>query len=267
MAQGAAVFRRILAPVDLSPASRRPLEYALALGTLFGSVVDALHVWRTNTQTPVTAARDHAKQELRTFVGELLIPAGVELRRRTDYGDPYLTILRVAQLSGYDLIVALAPEVGRARPEHVSLALLQTSPVPVLLVPRGWAPGAADLDLRGSLRRVLVPAAMAGRSQRALESALALCAASGATLELLLTAGTSADDRLALEHAAALGANAERCEAPGELDEALRERAKVGGYELCVLGVDGTALGASTRDERAERALALQQCPVLCVHH
>jgi nucleotide-binding universal stress UspA family protein len=55
-------YQRLLVPVDFSPAAAHALRYALALGARFESTVDALHVWRTNTETQVSAARERAKK-------------------------------------------------------------------------------------------------------------------------------------------------------------------------------------------------------------
>ncbi|HEV8245489.1 MAG TPA: universal stress protein [Polyangiaceae bacterium] len=236
-----ASFQRILVPVDLSEASLRSLRYALALGSLFGSVVDALHVWRTSTQTAVTAARDGAKQALRQFVASLELGPGAELRRMTDYGDPYLTILRIAGLSSYNLIVSFPPEPGRAAPENVALSLMHGSRVPVLMVPRNWAAGVAVFDLEQQLTRILLPAAFADRSRLARSSAARLEQACGAVVETLQ-------------------------EEPGQVETALLARAAKADYDLFVLCVQRARLGETERDHSAERLLLAQQCPTLCVH-
>ncbi len=187
----------------------------------------------------MTAARDRAKQELRDFVGTLGGAGGCELRRRTDYGDPFLTILRIAQLSAYDLIVATLPHGGRARPDNVTLSLLHTAKVPLLAIPPAVANSRGSIDLGHDLRRVILPGALCEQCPALVERASSLARAAGAELEQL-----------------AAGA---------DLEASVMERAARRDYELFALPVRGAELGSETRDERAERLLFMQACPTLCV--
>jgi hypothetical protein len=106
-------FDRLLVPVDLSPASKRVLEYALDFGALFGSTLDVLYVWQTSTERLVTSAREEGERALAGFVADL----GAILTARVGAGGS-----------------------GRAS----SRALLHTCRVPSLLVPtnrrRGLGP-------------------------------------------------------------------------------------------------------------------------------
>ena len=99
-----------------------------------------LHVWHSDLSTPVTVAKERAKNALRDFVAALGLRGDVLIRRRIDHGDPYLTLQRLAQLSGYDLIVVAGPEPSRADEDSVSRSLLGTAPGPVLFVPPNAKP-------------------------------------------------------------------------------------------------------------------------------
>jgi nucleotide-binding universal stress UspA family protein len=266
-------YERILVPVDFSAASAATLVYACSLGSAFGGVVDALHVFRTNTETPIHVARERVKESLGDFLAGLTLPQGCRLRARADYGDPYLTILQIAQLSGYDLLVCVAPRPGRAGPHHVGLSLLGATRLPVLLVPHAWVEVRREPDLHRHLRRVLLPAAFGGRSPRAVERVLALARAFGAEIESVFVddptvLADQARFSAALEALEAHGSEAappiERRELAGELATALEQRSKEGGYDLLLAleqagGIQGAAGGSLAR-----RLLVLQRCPALC---
>jgi hypothetical protein len=261
--------RRILVPVDFSPASAHSLAFALALGDVFVSTVDVLHVWRTNTETPVNVARERARTELRSFVGSIGPSGNATLRRCTDYGDPFLTILRIAQLSSYDLLVTPAPRTGSSGYEGLGLALLEAARLPVLLVPSAWVEGRHDSDLKRRVRKILLPAAYAGRAPAAARRALELAVAFDASVELVF----SDDERFRQDEArceAALAADqrlaerAERRRLDAELEVALKHRAEEGGYDLIVLAGARGAVDQSTADPMLARLLAFQRCPALC---
>ncbi|HEY3494101.1 MAG TPA: universal stress protein [Polyangiaceae bacterium] len=270
MHEPARSYERILVPVDFSPASAASLAYALSFGSAFGARVDALHVWRTNTQTPMHVARERVKQSLAEFLAPLAAPGGSELHTRTDYGDPYLTILQLAQLSSYDLLVLIAPRPGRSRPNHLGASLLAAARVPVLLIPPAWLEVRREPDLRRHLRRVLLPAAFGGRSLRAVERALALARAFGAKLELWSVDDPSAaaDQARALSHVEASGRavaeGIERREGRGELAQALAARSQEGGYDLLLTVERAAGLAGGATESITSRLLGLQRCPLLC---
>ena len=167
-----APFRRLLVPVDFSSRSANALQYAVAFGSLTRAQVDVLHVWHSDLSTPVTVARDRAKGELRSFVSDLELRGDVELRRRTDHGDPYMTIQSAAQLSGYDLIVVAGPEPQRVHADSVARGLLRAAPSPVLFVPAYFqARYRSDEERVLKLERLLVPLALSGSRGQALRRA------------------------------------------------------------------------------------------------
>ncbi len=261
--------RRILVPVDFSPASAHALSFALALGDAFASTVDALHVWRTNTETPVSVARERARSELRSFVASVGPRGSATLRRCIDYGDLFLTTLRVAQLSSYDLLVTPAPRAGGGAQEELGLALLQAARLPVLLVPSGWLEARKEPDLKRHVRRILLPAAFAGRAPRAALSALELAVALDSAIELVFVA----DPRFAPEQARCeeelagdprWSSRVERRKLEGPFEVALERRAEEGGYDLIVFADARGSVDQSTADPMLARLLALQRCPTLC---
>ncbi len=185
MTSAPAEFKRILVPVDFSTRSANALEFAVALGSLNHAQVDVLHVWHSDLATAVTVARDRAKAELRRFVAELALRGDVALKRRTDHGDPYLTIQSVARLSGYDLVVVAGPEPGPAKSESVARDLLRASAGPVLFVPAQCkARLRSDEQRTCKFERIFVPLSLSGRARQAVSWAEALARHDGATLEL-----------------------------------------------------------------------------------
>jgi nucleotide-binding universal stress UspA family protein len=266
MSDAAPGYQRILVPVDFSPRSAHALTYALGFGALFASTVDALHVWRTNTETPVSVARERATVELRSFTATAAPSGRAKLRRRTDYGDPYLTILRIAQLSAYDLMVLVAPRPGQS--EALSLGLLRASRVPVLLVPSAWMEGRKQPDLKRHLRRVLLPAAFAGRAPGLLGRVGGLLSALDARLELaFVSQGAAAEQERAareLAEEADLLPQVERRDLTGTLESALEERAREGGYDLLVMAAERGGVDQRNADPVVSRVVALQRCPTLC---
>jgi nucleotide-binding universal stress UspA family protein len=263
-------YERILVPVDFSPASAAALVYASSLGSASGAVVDALHVWRTNTETPIHLARERVKQNLTDFLEALTLPEGCQVRKRADYGDPYLTILQIAQLSGFDLLVCVAPRPGRAGPHHIGLSLLGATRLPVLLVPHAWVEVRREPDLHRHLRRVLLPAAFGGRALHAVDRVLALARAFDAKVESVFVddpAASSDQERFSvhLEARGVLGSELiERRDLHGELSAALALRAEQGGYDLFLALEQGGGIQGGGSGSLARRLMALQRCPTLC---
>jgi nucleotide-binding universal stress UspA family protein len=183
-------FARILVPVDFSVCSESAFRYALAVGRRCQSVVDVLHVFQTSTVTPVTPARAKAKEALKSFVGRTKVYGSVELRRRVEYGDPFLTILNVATLGSYSLIVQGARgknDHSSRHLGHVTESLVATSPCPLALVPaiedsqREWWPADEGPERPG----VLVPVGPRLATGASLAWAASLASRMGVGLEPL----------------------------------------------------------------------------------
>jgi nucleotide-binding universal stress UspA family protein len=257
--------RRILVPVDFSPASAHSLAFALALGDVFASTVDVLHVWRTNTETPVNVARERARTELRSFVGSLGPLGNATLRRCTDYGDPFLTILRIAQLSSYDLLVTPAPRTGSSGYEGLGLALLEAARLPVLLVPSAWVEGRHDPDLKRRVRKILLPAAYAdgARQPRGARSS-SRWPSTPPSSWCSRTTSASGRTRRAARRRSRL-TNAWPSAPSNGAGRGARGRAQApreeGGYDLIVLAGARGAVDQSTADPMLARLLAFQRCP------
>jgi nucleotide-binding universal stress UspA family protein len=258
-------LKRVLVPVDFSVRSANALAYAVALGSARGAELDVLHVWHSDLSTPVTVAKERAKNELREFVSGLELRGDVLLRRRTDHGDPYLTIQRLAQLSAYDLIVVAGPEPGRADADSVSRSLLGTAPGPVLFVPSNAKPRfRSDQDRALKLERVLVPLALAGASLEALAHADILAKSEHAIVEVLLTPDVPAD-YLARFRARPALERAEVHEATEASAVAVPKRMHASRLDLLVLAGPRAQLGSRPSDQRVERMALGQQCPSWCV--
>jgi nucleotide-binding universal stress UspA family protein len=99
--------RRILAPVDFSPCSKKALEYATFLADKLGASVDVLHAWTLPAQGEATLeslARENAEKEMEAFMKTCAMPAGMErVRSLVRFGAESATILETAK--DYDLLV------------------------------------------------------------------------------------------------------------------------------------------------------------------
>ena len=100
----------------------------------------------------------------------------VELRRRTDHGDPYLTIQRTAQLAGYDYWSSWPDRTSESKFGRFGCS--RAAPQrhePVLFVPAHCqARLRSEREPVLRLERILVPLALAGTQLTALECACEL---------------------------------------------------------------------------------------------
>ena len=255
-------FERILVPVDFSRRSANALAYAVALGSLFRAEIDVLHVWHSDLSTPVTVARERARSELREFVAGLELRGDVELRRRAELGDPYLTIQRLAQLTGYDLLVIAGPDTKRNLADSVALALLRSASTPVLFVPEHCqARLRSEREPVLRLERILVPLALAGSQLAALDCACELAASDGARVEALLTADASP------EQIQRLRAQPKLCLAEFELQEdsekAAPQRVQSSCFDWLVMASKRVQVGEQASDLRLERIALSVPCATL----
>jgi nucleotide-binding universal stress UspA family protein len=258
-------FRRILVPVDFSTRSANALTFAVALGSLQHAEIDVLHVWHSDLRVGVTVAKERAKNALREFVASLELQGDVSLRRRIDHGDRYLTIQRVAQLAGHDLIVVAGPESQHASEDSVAKALLSSAPSAVLFVPPGSrARWRSDDDRTLSLESVLVPLALAGEELEALDCAEALTSEGRATVEVLTTSDASPNCRARLKARAPLARREEREVAELSVP-AVAKRAQASFVDLVVLCGQRSPIGARPGDDRAERVALSHPSPTLCL--
>ncbi len=265
MTLGAFSCKRILVPVDFSVRAANALEVAVALGSAHGAELDVLHVWHSDLATPVMVAKERAKNALRDFVTGLELRGDVTLKRRTDHGDPYLTIQRSAQLGRYDLIVLAGPEASRADAESVARALLGTAPCPVLFVPpNAKARLRSDEERVLKLERVLVPLALAGANLQALEYAEALTQVDRAVVEVLCTPDVP-PDIWACFRARTLGERVDVREVEEDSALAVPKRVHASRLDWVVVAAQRAALGERPSDVRVDRLARTQHCPCLCV--
>jgi nucleotide-binding universal stress UspA family protein len=142
-------LRRILVPVDFSECSMAALEYALFLSRRFQASVDLLHVWQPPRPVwTISYPYDVGHECLAIFeqteagrqMKEFLARAEREtprVRGRLESGDPYRTILEVAEGDGYDLLVMGTH--GRTGMSHLLLgslaeAVVRRAPCPVMTI-------------------------------------------------------------------------------------------------------------------------------------
>lgn len=262
MPTGFTRFERILVPVDFSRRSANALAYAVALGSIFRAEVDVLHVWRSDLSTPVTVARERAKSELRDFVSGLELRGDVELRRRAELGDPYLTIQRMAQLTGYDLVAIARPDASRSLADSVALALLRSAATPVLLVPEHClARIRSERDPALRLERILVPLALAGTHLSALDCACQLAEADGARVEALLSTDVSSEQlqRLRAHEKPRLA----EFEGGEDSETAATERAQRSPFDWLVMASKRVQVGERSTNLRFERIALSVPCVTL----
>ncbi len=265
MSPGAFSCKRILVPVDFSLRAANALELAVALGSAYAAELEVVHVWHSDLATPVTVAKERAKSALRDFVTGLELRGDVSLKRRIDHGDPYLTLQRMAQLSGYDLIVVAGPQASRADADSVARGLLATAPCPVLFVPpNAKARLRSDQERVLKLERLIVPLSLGGSALQALDYAEGLANADRATVEVLHTPDVSTEMR-ARFRARPRSERVEEREVEEDSAIAVPKRVHASRSDLVVVAAKRAALGERAPDLRADRIARSQHCPCLCV--
>jgi nucleotide-binding universal stress UspA family protein len=262
---GFARFQRILVPVDFSPRSANALAYAVALGSLAKAEIEILHVWHSDLSTPVTVARERAKCELRDFVTRLELRGEVQLRRRTEHGDPYLTIQRTAQLGGYDLLVLTGPAVSGGDDSSVARRLLHSASNPVLFVPEHCSARLrSEQEPLLTLEHVLVPLALAGGTLAALDCACELVSMGDARVEALLAADVSpAQLECFRAHPNLERVRTFQLAEASEL--AVPQRAHSAPFDLLVMCGRRVGVGERAADLRLERVALAAPCATLAL--
>ena len=112
-------IRRILVPVDFSPATAAAVEWAGEIAVTFGAGVDILHVWdppRGAAEAssapgghvpPLVAefARTYAGDRMRGYLAALEARGVAPVRGMLERGDPQRAIEQAAATDAYDLVV------------------------------------------------------------------------------------------------------------------------------------------------------------------
>ncbi|HKO91122.1 MAG TPA: universal stress protein, partial [Polyangiaceae bacterium] len=194
--RAAAVFDRIIVPVDFSEGSRSAFGHGAAFAQAFGSVLELVHVVQHVGQThpafwttePALAGELHrqaltlAETSMQQLLPHLPATSGVQLQTRILSGSlPGTLSEHAAETHAGLLVVASHGRTGISRwlLGSVSERLLRSAPCPVLIV-RG---GSASDHPR--LRRVLVAVDLSEHSRHALEVAGKVASGFGAALEVL----------------------------------------------------------------------------------
>jgi nucleotide-binding universal stress UspA family protein len=291
----------ILCPVDLSPISRRALEYALMLARWYGSKVTVLEVVQTlfpptafggtSVATLTPAQLEDFERELDAFAqspgGE-----GLSTTLTVQEGQIVPEILQEAHAVLADLIVMGTH--GRSGFEHLLLGsvtakVLRKATCPVFTVP----PACAGAPARpAALHDILCPVDFSPASLNALAYALSLAEESEGRLTLLHVfdwpldrpdpAGTGLDLHAHRRHLqddalrdlrAAIPADARNwCEtaevvAIGKPYEAILAEARGRAADLIVMGVHGRrAVDLHVFGSTTDHVIREARCPVLTIH-
>lgn len=138
LARSDAPIRRILVPLDGSEAATRAAAWARTLaGERRASVTVLFVVPERPEETKFTVTRGVSEPFLGPLVEELK-KAGVDARRRVEYGHPAERIVKIATEGKYDLVVL--GRVGRAGPAGFAVGgvtdkVLHYAPCSTLVVP------------------------------------------------------------------------------------------------------------------------------------
>jgi nucleotide-binding universal stress UspA family protein len=284
--------KRILCPVDLSDASRRALDYALALGRHHEAdvrvlqVVD-LHGWVGASVEGLDAltgqTRASIEEQLGWWVARSVDAAGASTEVREGPAVP--GILAAARETGIDLIVMGTH--GRSGFERLALGsvaekVLRKAACPVLVVPTRQ-----DAIVRtGPLSRVVCATDFSEPSLRALAWARMFAGEAAHVLSLinvidwpfgdthgsdpvtqlrhnLEQEATEALRRIAAEHGTS---SAELVVRHGKAGHELLRYAREAHAEMIVMGVSGRgAIDRALLGSTAQRVLRDASCPVLAV--
>lgn len=154
-------IRKILVPVDFSPASRAALQYALFLRERLAASVLVLHAWELpaylRPDLTVWAgdvslsmgqhAKDQAEASMNKLLAEVGIMPGGPVTSRVVAGTPYVSIVEEAERGAHDLIVMGTR--GRTGIAHflvgsVAEKIVRTAPCPVITIREERAAKAAS---------------------------------------------------------------------------------------------------------------------------
>lgn len=145
-------IRKILHPTDFSPCSKNALGFALSIAEPVQAKVDVLHVWREpyfvapellitlpnrSTMSVGDWVLSEAMNQMTQLLKDIEHPVEVEMTSFLERGDPFETILRLAEEGIYDLIVMGTggrSGLSRVFMGSVTEKVLRASPIPVLTV-------------------------------------------------------------------------------------------------------------------------------------
>jgi len=191
MAEKRFQFKRILCPVDFSPASSRALDLAIRLALLHGARIRLLHVIprivASLMDIPIATSKWTAAQE--EIAGRELpklkdraAKAGISATTEITIGDVDLQILKAAHKGGHDLL-ALGSH-GRRGFERWALGsvadrVMRHSPIPVLLT------GSRGSRIDTTIRSILVSSDFSGGTRDAVGYAVNIARKTHASITML----------------------------------------------------------------------------------
>jgi nucleotide-binding universal stress UspA family protein len=278
-------IRRILCPVDLSPASERALACAAAVAAWHDAAIDALLVWSTvptdwlEPNTTGIAGEPIGDEALRARLDSFLAPVakrGITVRSIVAGGDPAAEILRRSRAHPFDWIVMGTH--GRHGIERLVLGsvaetVLRRSTLPVLTVRDAVTvlPKAAP-----PFRRLLCPIDFSPPSLHAFERALVLADELGAALTALHVLDPDResvnDDAARVRLRQIVSAEARghfrvvEVVSCGHVADKILRLSSEDGTDLIVMGVHGRgALDVALFGSTTQQIVRGASCPVLTV--
>lgn len=149
---------KILVPVDYSEPSAGVLRFAGEIAARTGAELIVLHVWECMPNAPPDlmvksrdgktrrlgdVIRENAERDMREFLAQARLPAGVVAKSRIEPGEAAKCILGLLSTGEFDMVVMGTH--GRGGVKHLMLGsvaekVTRGSPVPVMTVPVGGAP-------------------------------------------------------------------------------------------------------------------------------
>lgn len=190
--------KRILCPVDFSPASAHSLKYAVALAQWYGASVAVLHVADARPDVPMEppfgilprgaavlapADTERLLAAIRTF-GDAAASGGVSLEPLVRSGSPTREILEAADEMSADLIVMGThghSGFDRMVMGSVTEKVLRKAKCAVMSVPPHGLAGTSP----PTIERILCPVAFSEPSMKALQCAVSLAEEADARLTVL----------------------------------------------------------------------------------
>lgn len=178
-------YRRILVPLDGSPASEEALPLAVAIARFAGGTLLLAHV-----REDIDVAAGLPELFPATLAGDPRIPEGVDVESIRLEGTVAEALLAHADEAGADLVVMTSRGrggLGRALFGSVTTALLRKSAIPVLIARGGadTAPGAEAGPHGPPFRRILLPLDGSERAEQVIPFAFALAGTTGVHYILL----------------------------------------------------------------------------------
>jgi nucleotide-binding universal stress UspA family protein len=146
-------LKRVLVPVDYSEPSADVLRYGAEVARRLGASLSVVHVWECMPHAPADlmvkgrdgklrrlddVIRDNADNEMRQFLENAALPAGLDVESKLLSGEAAQCILKELASGAYELLVMGTHGRGGVKQlvlGSVAEKIVRTSPVPVIVVP------------------------------------------------------------------------------------------------------------------------------------